>query len=347
MSLSEIDPAATQAINWMGLIPIQLTLAPTSVSSPTLPPPIHVLVPRHTFLHAGLFHAVQRLQPFAPCSPFLTGRAMLQISEPDPGGDLDEDVDSTKSKAVEAAVHVSGQTSLVTDATFIYPVCWFEDEETKMAVRWHLFAGILFDLKPEKTLPWKLKLHLNNYPSSQILPLEHPVLSSVQASFKHSLKQAMTVASSNSRTAMNVTKESHGMLWEAVTTANYPLYQRVDLVSTAANSPAAIPVRVLVNANPPVQRRVDGAISTTTSLGWLLQEWLPEHFFASTSSSSNTDSITTDESQKRTGATPGPTVKCWRVSGIEPSLTTSILDLWKHCAQPDHFLYIVVLTTTR
>ena len=43
-----------------------LSLAPSSLSSPTIPPPIHVLLPRHTFLHLGLQEAVFRLQTFAP-----------------------------------------------------------------------------------------------------------------------------------------------------------------------------------------------------------------------------------------------------------------------------------------
>jgi Autophagy protein Apg5 len=332
---TEVDPAAMQAVNWGGSIPVHLTLAPTSVSSPTLPPVQHILVSRQTFLHAGLLPAVQRLHPFAPCSPFLTGRAMLHISEPDPGGESDGDENDTKkNEAAENDAKETYQVAHSTNSAFVYPPCWFEDDDTKMAVRWHLFAGILFDLKLGKSLPWKLKLHFTNYPSSQILPLEHPVLSAVQATYKHSLKQAMTVVSSNSRTAMNVTKESHGLLWEAVTTANFQLYQRVDLVSP---NPVAIPIRVMLNSNPPMQRRVDG--ETTMTLGRLLHTWLPEHFSPSFGDA--------EEEEEDTAVKPNETVKLWRVCGIEPPLTTPILDLWKNCSHPDHFLYVVVLTTTR
>ena len=170
-------PATTQAVNWSGCIPVRLTLAPTSVSSPTIPRPIHVLVPRLTFLHVGLQSAVQRLHPFAPLSPFLTGRAMLQISEPDPPREGDsDDGDDDKPKAIadkkdQVDLHHKEASQATNDAntssTFVYPVCWFEDEDTKMAVRWHLFAGVLFDVKSERSLPWKLILHFTNYPESQ------------------------------------------------------------------------------------------------------------------------------------------------------------------------------------
>lgn len=338
MESCDVDASAMQAINWSGCIPVQLTLAPTSVSSPTIPPPIHLLVPRHSFLHAGLHTAVQRFFPFAPLSPFLSGRVMLQISEPNPRGDSDgdDDNDQTGNDSRDSILETTGNKSTVSNInSFVYPPCWFEDENIKMAVRWHLFAGVLFDMKTDRSLPWKLRLHFTNYPASQILPLDHPVLTNVQASYKHSLKQAMTVASSNSRTAMNVTKESHGLLWEAITSGNFPLYHRVDLV--AARDPVAIPVRVLVNAsNPPIQRRVEDVANIT--LGRLLLEWLPEHFVSSRAVEDGTDNCV---------VAPNETVLYWRVVGIEPPMTTLLLDLWKHCSHPDHFLYIIVLTTTR
>jgi Autophagy protein Apg5 len=214
-----------------------------------------------------------------------------------------------------------------------------------LAVRWHLFAGLLFDLKAERSLPWKLRLHFTNYPSfsDMILPLEQPVLNHVQASYKHSLKQAMTIESGNSRNAMNVTKESHGLLWDAIRYNNVAFFQRVDLPTSkqrqqSTTSIVAIPVRVLVNAtNPPLQRRVDGSDSSLT-IGELLAAWLPEHFVRATTVEPD------DTTTHRPEIAPNESVTCWRVSGIEPPLTTPILELWRQCAHPDQFLYIVVLT---
>ena len=114
------------SVNWKGLIPVHLTLAPTSLSSPTLPPPIHVLVPRNTYLHTGLQAAVQRLHPFAPASPFLapppttaaaasSDSLMFHVNEPGPGGDRNGaasgDDDSNDGKtAIEDATNTNSDS---------------------------------------------------------------------------------------------------------------------------------------------------------------------------------------------------------------------------------------------
>lgn len=292
-----------KATNWHGAIPIHLTLAHTSISSPTLPPPIHVLVPRNTYLHVGLKSAVERLHPFAPCSPLSFSGGMFQISEPEPSGGSDSE-NETGATLLESASNRK--------PTFVYPVCWFEDEDSNMAVRWHFFAGVLFDLKSIKSLPWKLKLHFTNYPTSQLLPLaEGQVEVSLQNMYRHTLKQAMTLMSGNSKSAMNVTKESHGILWDAVQNSNYNLFRRVDIIP---KTPVSYPVRVLVDTNPPIQKRV-----TNESLETLLSSWL---------------SISYEEA----------TVK---VCGIEPPMHESIELLWSCFAYPDHFLYITVYTSSK
>jgi Autophagy protein Apg5 len=333
-----------QQMCWEGRILIQLTLAPTSVSSPTIPPPIYVLVPRNTYLHVGLQLAVERLYPFAPISPNFTARGglVLHINEPDPGVNSDgAEIGKSENRAESRGMSSPSNDNQRTKK-FVYPVCWFEDEETRMALRWQYFVGLLFDMKSSSncSIPWKIKLHFNNYPSSQILPLESPnLLTHVQASFKHSLKQAMTVATRNSKSAMNVTKESHGILWDAVSTGNCSLYQRVELISTQKQPLQAIPIRVLVNAtSPPIQRRIDG-VKISMSLGHILQELLPEYFVIS----KGTDSTSGDTETTNVQLNPN-TVRFWRVCGVQPPLSTNILDLWKCCSHPDQFLYIIVLT---
>lgn len=299
-----------------------------------------MLVPRNTYLHTGLQRAVQRLHPFAPASPLALGSLMIHVNEPDPGGaggaaaasendneSGSRDCKGEATKSVDNGSNNDGTTDIVNQhqqteqqpralhqRPFMYPVCWFEDEDTNMAVRWHLFAGVLFDLKSSQKLPWRLKLHFTNYPATQILPLDTDVLHTVQASFKHSLKQALTLQQGNSKGAMNVTKDSHGLLWDAVVNANIQVYRRVDL--RLSKSPVTIPVRLLVNAtDPPIQRCISGKDSETTTLDDLLKKWVSDR-----------------------------SISCCRVCGVEPSSATSLLDLWHQCAHPDQFLYIVVLT---
>jgi len=64
--MDEPSSSLLRSMNWAGSIPIILSLAPSSLSSPTMPPPIHRMVSRMTFLHLGLSDAVIRFYKFAP-----------------------------------------------------------------------------------------------------------------------------------------------------------------------------------------------------------------------------------------------------------------------------------------
>lgn len=305
-------------LNWSGKIPVQLTLAPTSVSSPTIPPPLNVLVPRQSYLHVALESAIRRFHPFAPVSPFSTGTTMLKITEPDPGGeneqnDGEEDLKETKEK----------QAQKTNDDSSVFPICWLEDEETQLPIRWHLFIGVSFDLKADQSLPWKIKLHFTNYPQN-ILPMEG--LESVHNIYKHSLKQALSILSGNSKTAMNLTRESHSTLWEAVKSGNYKMYQSISLPLSTTGS---LPIRLILNnANPPIQHRWDGG---DKELGDLLKEWLSDEHFLATDG----DNVIQFNNE---------TVSSLRVCGIEnPPLNVKLSELCENCSYPDQFLYIVVL----
>lgn len=126
-----------------------------------------------------------------------------------------------------------------------------------------------------------------------------------------------------------------------------------------------IPVRLYVNARPPIQRMCKDYDSSACkrTLGNLLMEWIPDYF-----------AIVTDEKVSGDGDGPGdneaaadstaaanatatnaqplaqpavralPSVVSWRVGGIQPPLEASLLDVWKMLMHPDHFLYITVIT---
>jgi autophagy-related protein 5 len=203
-----------------------------------MPASIHVLVPRNTFLHVGLQNAVMRLHKFAPVS-----FPNIIRSEPDPGASEEEgkqrSSSTTRSKDTE------------------YPVCWFQDEDTQFALRWHLFVGVLWDMKTAtKSIPWKIRLHFTQYPTSQILPLEHDVLTTIERSFMNSLKQALFLQYGSSKVAMNMTKQTHERQWDSIVTSNYQLYQQVndDLQQTNESSINILPVRLMVDSKPPIQR---------------------------------------------------------------------------------------------
>lgn len=314
-SSSIITPLQIQQEYWDTLIPIQLSLAPTSVSSPTLPPAIHVLVSRCNYLHISLEAAVRRFHPFAP----MISLTRLSIKEPEFGEEEEEEVEhdqTTASSGSETKPAKGRLSNVTTQEKQPYPVCWFEDEETKLPLRWHLFTGVLYDLLQHKKqcLPWRIRLHFTNYPSSQLLPLEEKhVLSSIQFIYKNSLKQAIALLTGSSKAAMNlITKETHGVLWEAIQNGNCTLYHRVKL----PEAESCIPVRLLVDrTSPPIQRRVER--SETQTLRELLVAWHPN--------------VASEDAAMCT------------VCGLEPaSLDVPLHILYRHCFAPDRFLYIVL-----
>jgi autophagy-related protein 5 len=227
---SGISQFQVQSENWSGCIPIELSLAPTSLSSPNMPCSIHVLVSRQTFLHVGLQEAVLRLYKFAPVS----FSSCIKRQEPSDDDDNENNNSNT---------HIQQEQQ--------YPVCWFQDEDSHFALRWHLFVGVLWDLKDSssKTLPWKIQLHFTNYPSSQILPFDK--LETVQQTYMNSLKQALFLQHNSNKVAMNLSKQTHGQLWDAIVTQNFQLYHQVHLPTATS----LLPVRILVDCNtPPIQR---------------------------------------------------------------------------------------------
>lgn len=306
-----LTPIQIQQEYWDTLIPVQLSLASTSVSSPTLPPAIHVLISRCSYLHISLEAAVRRFHPFAP-NISLTG---LSIQEPDVGAEEEED-DVTNTTAQQHDTNMKSSAT-TTPQRQPYPVCWFEDEETNLPLRWHILTGVLYDLlqRPHRCLPWKIRLHFTNYPSSQLLPLEEEnLLSSIEFTFKNSLKQAIAILSGSPKLSMNLmTKETHGMLWEGICKGNCALYHRVEL----PEADSCIPVRLMVNkTSPPIQKRIEW--SETLTLRELLEVWYPK--------------AVEDAS------------KVCTVYGIEPcSLEVPLHVLYRHCYAPDRFLYIVII----
>jgi len=342
---------------------VVLSLSPTSLSSPTMPPPIHVMVSRMTHLHVGLKGAVLRLFRFAPVAA--TTASFRSQTEPAIGssatmGSSDDDDVESLNGAKQTNVGSKDQKNASDSMRVKYPVCWFEDEETGTALRWQLFAGVLYDLRRRPageeeetssssfTLPWKIRVHFSLYPSSQLLELddsgEYGIMTTVERTFRNSLKQALFLQYASSKVAMNMNKLSHQKIWDAVVHSNYTLYQEVntDLQAISGdvperqpdedrnnnnnNSKAAppqqIPVRLLINHKPAIQRPCR---DLTITLGDLLNEWIPESFLVDMKE-------------------PSEHLLSWSVQGIQPPLSASVLDLWKGLCHPDHFLYITLIT---
>ena len=75
-----------QNANWHGRIPIQLSIAPTSLSSPNKPRLIHRMVSRLTYLHLGLLDDILHLYEYAPQSSIMTTAAAAAAAGSNGGG---------------------------------------------------------------------------------------------------------------------------------------------------------------------------------------------------------------------------------------------------------------------
>lgn len=322
--------------NWSGGLPVELTLAKTSISSPTIPAPIHVLLSRHTFLHIGLQDAVTRLQTYAP--PVFSF-AKRVVEEPDTlEDDVPESLEVTQGNDEQGDSSTDdsrGKSAIASKAESKYPLCWFEDELTELPLQWHFFVGVLYDYhSPQemgRQLPWKIRLHFTNYPSSQLLDLDASnggVLATIQRTFKNSLKQALVLQHGQNKVALNMTKQTHHRIWDSIVTFKYSIYRPIqEEIQATKESISLIPIRMFVASSKPViQKRCD---DPTLSLGEILISWLPLLFLRDNS----------DQSIR-----PSTTSVQWRIAGFMPPTQTPIIALWESLCHPDGFLYIVMKT---
>ena len=316
--------------NWSGSVPVILSLASTSLSSPTIPPPIHVLLSRHTFLHVGLQDAVFRLQQFAPPSFSFVNRVVDEPDTVDESSHEDEETPKKRDSMVPAEAVLSSATSAK------YPLCWFEDDETELPLQWQLFVGVLYDChscrcRVEMRLPWKIRVHFTKYPSSQLLDLDafdSGVLTTIQRTFRNSLKQALVLEHGQNKVALNMTKLTHERIWDSIVTSKYGIYKPINEdIQATASSLDLMPIRLLIGSSRPlIQKRCS---NPALSLGGLFVEWLPNHFRFT-------------DAAKQTVA-PVSDRLVWRIAGLVPPLETLVIDLWQSLCHPDNFLYIVVL----
>jgi len=317
--MDEPSSSLLRSMNWAGSIPIILSLAPSSLSSPTMPPPIHRMVSRMTLLHLGLSDAVMRFYKFAPAVSFSF-----------PQQQQDEEPSSPKTNNNDQN----------------YPVCWFEDVESNQPLRWHLFVGILYDLLQSKQntltakpLPWKIRIHFTSYPSHQILELSKKnTIKTVQLNFIHSLKQALFLQYGSNKKQMNMSKVQYELMWSSMERGGcYKMYQDVNgnLQQLDRGSLLHVPVRIMLNSKPMIQRPVKvEQYDIINTLGSLLVNTLPKYFYESSQEPN-------DESKRKISYSHHE-LCYWAIQGIQPSLDSDIIDIWSALCCPDHFLYITV-----
>jgi len=175
-------------------------------------------------------------------------------------------------------------------------------------------------------LPWKIRLHFTNYPSAELLDLDvssSGVLTTVEKTFKNSLKQSLVLQHNQNKVALNMTKQTHQRIWDSILTSKYATYKPIQQdIQASTDSISLIPVRLVISPSKPViQKRCS---DTSLTLGELLHLWQPQHF------PKHDDKIV-----------PSETIS-WKCAGLSPPLNMPILELWNSLSHPDGFLYICV-----
>jgi len=196
--------------------------------------------------------------------------------------------------------------------------------------------------------------------------------------YRNSLKQALFLQYGSSKVAMSITKTNHETMWDAVIQTNYdtyhqvnselqvgimapPLNNKLSLTDDLTNMmdekynkdlPQLVPVRILLNNKPAIQKptvpqkknireylkqrpveilQEDAVmvVSPYTTLGDVLVSCLPDLFMVD-DDDGGTDYCNNDVH--------------YSIQGVQPSLSTTIVDLWRSLCHPDHFLYVIVAT---
>ena len=223
----------SQSTNWKGFIPVTLSLAPSSLSSPVMPSPVHCMVSRQTYLHLALEDEIRMFHEFAPMvANFIKSVEQSASDDIDDSGNHD-DVGKVKRESIEGKTDNNVSTSTKSS----YPKCWFEDEDTGTPLRWHIFAGLLYDLlklRKIKTpndakmssLPWKIRVHYTSYPDT-ILPLDDDIPQIIFQNYLNSLKQALYIQHNSNRVVNKMTKQNHMQLWDGIKRCKFDVYNEI------------------------------------------------------------------------------------------------------------------------
>ena len=195
--------ASIQHVNWTGSIPVLLSLATTSLSSPSIPRPMHKMISRVTYLHVALHEEVMHMSRYAPAGAGLSSSSSSSYSgvaveePPDDPVDGNGEVEGGRNGGVNDGAAEGKEASTSTRPTTTsrgsksshdYFDCWFEDEASGIPLRWQLFVGVLYDLMNGKAvlnsssgkggtynqhiLPWRIRVHFTSYPHDRLLPLD-------------------------------------------------------------------------------------------------------------------------------------------------------------------------------
>eukprot|EP01082_Thalassiosira_pseudonana_P011472 g10408.t1 g10408 contig4:1820642-1822078(-) len=278
-----------QNANWSGSIPIILSLASPSLSSPIPPRPLHKMLPRMTYLHIGLYQEVWQLFEYAPVAADLSGESGVTTREEPPEDDADDGPSSEQSVAM--SVNKSSHEKMW-DAILTTNFTSYHEVNVELQV------GITTSSVSAPTTEQSTKSRDASGGIPRLVPVR--VLVNDKRAMQKPCRALANAGSAGKTEAINVHVED----------------QRTEQQSEGDD--AAI--------DSLIKRLTATSVTPHTTLGDVLASLLPQHFVK------DETGTVSDES----------TYFC--IQGIQPSMDCAIVDLWKSLCNPDHFLYIVVVT---
>ncbi|CAN0242320.1 unnamed protein product [Pylaiella littoralis] len=135
--------------------------------------------------------------------------------------------------------------------------------------------SISLRLGPERSdlLPWRITVHFQGCPRRQVFPLENEA--DIRRHYTNALKQALYLESGSSRAGMTLAKGNQDRLWQALKTNDEKMFHEMDLfLDGDRGGIRLVPVRLLAGGAPPSQlpipsKRPDGTPFTLRDcLSW-------------------------------------------------------------------------------
>jgi len=180
----------TLSLLFEGKIPCVLSLHPTDNMSTSLPSPIHLMLPRQTYLHTGASLAVTQLRESS-----VAGLTLGSMS---------------KNKEASSADNPPILPSSPPEQNDNSNV-WFSHRGRPL--RWQIPTGVLHDLLNVKDSPWEISVHFTSYPKT-LLPFAGT--ETLQRLHAHSLKTSVYLSYGGDRLGNLLTREAQQRIWRSV-----------------------------------------------------------------------------------------------------------------------------------
>eukprot|EP00752_Nemacystus_decipiens_P005704 g5162.t1 len=363
---------------WGGLIPTELSMDSSEVTSLQRPLPLYLLLPRMGYLPCvadAISHHFGEVAPDAQRTLWLEEtRSGEPLRWHIPTGVLFDLIAGGRGGGGEEGAGVAGGAASGGSAKYVGGP-WSGSGSCAVV------------------LPWRITVHFQGCPRRQVFPLEKEA--DIRRHYTNALKQALYLQSGSSRAGMTLAKENQNRLWQALKTNDAQVFHEMDALLGGDRAIRLVPVRLVMGSAPPSQlpipaKRPDGTPFTLRdSLCWFCpnEPWEKAEGAAEESSQQPEAENKAEQPQKGGGEGNGSGAivhavgvdgggaglegadddsgrrEEWTkvvgsggvaggeralspprvtVQGVDVPLGEPIVHLWAALRHPDHFLYIVV-----